>query len=312
MTPPNFNLDEELRGDYLVPAELKQVWAVQLDLLGVLLDVCRRNNLRIWADGGTLLGLVRHHGFIPWDDDVDLCMPRPDYDRLVKLAPTAFKEPYFFQCAYTDTDYFRGHAQFRRSNTAAIRPTESYRKFNQGIFLDIFPLDGCPANEAERKSLVKRVHHVHKLLKAVNLNVFYSGRWLQIFRKWRCRIMVSRQGWDNVFGQTEQWLRQTPVDKAEVWAKLSSSSPNVLLSRHIFDQTLMLPFENIELPAPTGYDEFLRTQYGPNYMTPIKALPDHGHLVLSTTRSYREVAPEAYAQFKRDAVKRLRKKIINN
>ena len=91
--PQDF-LHEEVRRDYTITAEMKQVWAVQLDLLQELLRVCKENGLRVFADSGTLIGAVREKGFIPWDDDIDVAMPREDYDRLMSLS-AEFRDPYF-------------------------------------------------------------------------------------------------------------------------------------------------------------------------------------------------------------------------
>ena len=294
-----FNTESEWRGDYQVSSEMKKIWLVELDLLRELIRVCQEHQLRCWIDGGTLLGAVRHQGFIPWDDDIDVCMPRPDYDQLIALGPQAFKEPYFLQSAYTDVDYFAGHAQLRNSETAAIRPSASFNPFNQGIFIDIFVLDGVPETEESRRNVWREVRRTQHFLKAKNLNVLVSGRWLQGFRKWRAQRAVTRYGWANIYRKAEDLLRATPFETSEKVAEISFSSYDIVLDRHIFDATVWLDFEDMKVPAPAGYDLLLRTQYGDNYMTPIKAPSYHGELVFDTERSYREVIGDVQRQYRR-------------
>ena len=139
---------EEIRDGYKVSEKMKKVWAVELDLLNKLLEVCQKYELKCFADAGTLLGAVRHKGFIPWDDDIDVVMFREDYEKLRAVAQEEFKEPYFFQCAYSDDNYIRGHAQLRNSDTTAFLYREVRRKVerNYGIFIDIFILDGVFQN----------------------------------------------------------------------------------------------------------------------------------------------------------------------
>ena len=139
---PDDFLEEEIRCGYTVTRKMKKVWAVELDLLNELLRVCNKYNIKIFASGGTMLGAVRHKGFIPWDDDIDMGMLRKDYDKLCKIANKEFQYPYFFQTNYTDPGTLRGHAQLRNSNTTSFLQNEgSEYSFNQGIFIDIFPMD---------------------------------------------------------------------------------------------------------------------------------------------------------------------------
>ena len=97
LSVPNDFWKEEERCDYKVSKEMKQIWAVELDLLHMFDTVCKKHQLRYFASDGTLLGAIRHHGFIPWDDDIDIAMLREDYDKLCKIGPAEFKHPYFFQ-----------------------------------------------------------------------------------------------------------------------------------------------------------------------------------------------------------------------
>ena len=131
-------LREEIRQGYLVTSKMKRVWQIEIELAEYIISLCQRYGLQIWAEGGTLLGAIRHRGFIPWDDDIDLAMKRDDYEKLLDIASKEVKSPYFFQSVATDLDYIRGHAQLRKLNTSAVLPNNIKARFNQGIFIDIF------------------------------------------------------------------------------------------------------------------------------------------------------------------------------
>lgn len=97
----------EIRSGWKVTAVTKKVWWVQLDLIKKFDDICRKNNLRWFPMWGTLLGVVRHNGYIPWDDDVDIVMPRKDYEKFIRICRRGnLSRPYYLQMTLTDEECF--------------------------------------------------------------------------------------------------------------------------------------------------------------------------------------------------------------
>lgn len=156
---PDHFLEEEERDGYLISPEMKKVWAILLDLFSEFQRVCDKYHIQWWADAGTILGAARHKGMIPWDDDIDVMLMRDEYEKLCKVAEKEFKYPYFFQTEETDKESARGHAQLRNSKTTGILKNElkPKRNFNQGIFLDIFPIDAIPDDEILFTEQTKRI-----------------------------------------------------------------------------------------------------------------------------------------------------------
>ncbi len=300
------NLEEETRNGYTIPAEMKQVWNVEIDLLAQLLQVCERHHLRCWVADGTLLGAVRHHGFIPWDNDIDVCMLREDYDRLLALPSGTFEEPYFLQSAYSDKHYNRGHAQLRHSATAGIRPSDSYRPFNQGIFIDIFPLDAVPDDMVHRRAVMKSVTRTTRFLKSMDTPILISGRWGLVFRKWHCKWAVWRRGWAAIYKEgVDDMLRSTRMEDCRYVAEMSFCGDRFLFDKHIFDTTVMLDFEQLKVPAPGDYEQYLRTQYGDDYMTPRQISTAHDDAVFDSQRSYVELMPAVRRQYRKSQLAKL-------
>lgn len=286
------NLDEEIRNNYTISKEMKQIWNVQLRMVEKVLSVCKKYNLKIWAEGGTLIGTIREHGYIPWDDDIDLVMLRDDYNKLLKIAPEEFEDPFFFQCAYTDKQYPRGHSQVRYNGTTAILPAEISCKFNQSIFIDIFVYDYLPKD--------KNVFVGH-ILKAERLRFLMCqkvyGRLSLRHPKSTIKYLIAQiyfaiNPFLKVYAKFEKLYSQYDCEKD--YNKLSCPTFtlaqvfNITRKREWYRDTIYMPFEDIQMPVPSGYDEILRNQYG-DYMTPVEAPSMHGTTIFDPNRSYTEV-----------------------
>ena len=284
------NLDAEIRKGYLISSEMKRVWQVQMTLLRKLLDVCQKHQLRIWGDGGTMLGTVREHGYIPWDDDIDMVLLRPEYDRLVQLAQSEFEPPYFFQCGYTDHYYPNGHARLRMDGTAAIPQNlvSPCSKKHFGIFIDIFPYDAVPDNKDDELSQIKQRDSLNKLLLRVDKG------WDPIHPFSSIKYVMKRPHFTSLYAQYENLFRKYSIDDNRFISCYSFqvNPRHFLRDKEWYSETVYLPFEDMMMPLPKEYDKILRLQYG-DYMTPVKAPSYHcGFLALTAEKSYQECLRE--------------------
>lgn len=139
--------------------QMKQLRQIELNILQNFIDVCEKLQIQYFVVQGTLLGTIRHQGFIPWDDDIDVGMLRADYEIFIKNGQDLLPDEYFIQTHDTDPAYPHGFAKVRNSHTAFVETTCKDIHMNHGIYIDVFPFDYYPDNW-----ISQRIFEVKKLL----------------------------------------------------------------------------------------------------------------------------------------------------
>ena len=304
--PPAFYEPEERA--LLISPETKRLWAVELDLLAELQRVCKKHGIQYFAISGTLIGAARHHGFIPWDDDIDVVMMRSEYKRLEQVAPEEFKEPYFFQTNQTDPGSLRGHAQLRNSSTTAILEAEMLNgtplcHFNQGVFLDIFPLDKLPNDANERKLFIAKLSKLKARFTALknrrrfvmNARLYPKRRhWLKTMCLWGLQRVAERMTGKDFLAEAYRSFEefaQSHNDDADA-RECTPLTYSTALRRHEvfqvtdFNAAIELPFENLTIPCPSNYDDVLTRAFG-DWHKHVIAANSHGKIKLDLDHSYR-------------------------
>lgn len=255
-------LREEYRNDFLVDVNRKKLWMVSLDLLLEFDQICRKHNLKYFLAGGTLLGAIRHQGFIPWDDDVDVYMLRDDFDKLPAYGED-FKYPYFFETPYTDPGYCYSPLRIRNSNTTAISEKFAYESFNQGVWLSIFPIDNWELEGGEEK-----YNEVKQLLIDCGTCMRMSNPNLDEADQQRVKNykgLSPIENYEKIHSIASQYKGKSTSHVANMICSLYPYK-SMVYKADAFQAVELKKFEGFDFPVPIGYDHILKTAYG-DYMT---------------------------------------------
>ena len=279
-----------------VNSNLKEIQKVLLELLLQIDRICRHHGLRYYLFYGTLLGAIRHCGFIPWDDDADVIMPREDYEKFLRIAKGELSENYFLQFHKSDKYYRNPFAKLRKNNTTFIVPEHAHIRMHHGVFVDIFPLDELPDGKMAKWAMWNITHFLERMqafscaklpgrLRIMKpLQCFWQLLFKPSFFAWIAnKIAVLFSGKSGYYMSVFDPDHYDPLHNT--------------LSIDDFEPARRLPFEGVELLVPNRAEKLLVHQYG-NYMQlppEEKRAPIHSRgMKVDLQRDYKEYLPELY------------------
>lgn len=232
---------------------------IQKKMLNILIEIdriCKKHHIRYILDSGTMLGAVRHKGFIPWDDDADIIIPRDDYDRFITIAEKEMRAPYVFQCIENTKEYPYNFGKVFDTSTTYTERFTAKLDISHGIYVDVFPMDYV--DEKDYLKHARMIGH-YTMLRFYKLGISvgskaFIGKLLPLsFINARATAHMKYHG--------------TPGDMICKLCHYGKNKPPINIS--LFNDTIEVPFEGVPLRVPADYDSFLKGRYG-DYMR----LPD--------------------------------------
>ncbi len=267
---PASYFEDEVREGFYVSTMMKRYWAGQLKVLSEIDKVCRKHSIRWFAAYGTLIGAVRHGGYIPWDDDLDICMLRKDFDRFFEAAVTELPEKYSVFNIRLEPEYKNMIGRIVNNRNVIDYGEEHMRDFfgcPYTIGVDIFPMDDIYDDDEQEENRVRRLNDISDLVDIIDSGDINSDRSHRLIAS----IERDNQVVLNTYGDLRRELlllsdriyTECSSDDAEqvalmpIWAQYHGNR----FPKNIFENTIMTSFENTELPVPGMYNEFLWLAY---------------------------------------------------
>lgn len=295
-------LKPETRCDYFISSEMKSLWQAQLDILKTVDAICRKHGITYCLHNGSLLGAIRHGGFIPWDDDVDIAMPRKEYERFLEIAPKELPAHFFLLNSLTDPEWRSQFSRVTNSNTMCVATVyvQNRVRFNMGISIDIFPLDGVPRSRIRRKFLCFMAR-MESLLRRERFRHCRVGM-LERMVCWLARPVFDFIGNERLYRWRERLFSRYDMDVTGLCTTAParwSYCENETWPTEWFKEMVDAPFEYLTVRIPKMAVEVLDHEFG-DWHKYVKFASGHGEVYFDAHRSYKEVLCEKYGYKKED------------
>lgn len=255
-------------------SELRRLQMTILEIIKLFADICEKNNLRYFMVGGTMLGAARHRGFIPWDDDVDMGMPRPDYEKFLKIVRRELPDRYGFLNYKSDENYKRYFSRIINKEVKIFNNSNSI-EIVENAWLDIFPYDGMPKGKLHQQVHFwhltgwRLLYHMSCFDELVNLNRPGRPKYQQIIIKFLEFTKLGRNlSTKKLMMRIEKGLCKYDYDKSDTLVSFFGAyMTREIIKKDLFGKLTYYPFEDTEFLGAQHYAEFLTNYYG-DWKTP--------------------------------------------
>ena len=263
---------DEVRNGFFIPTAVKQAWAAQLQVLDVIETICRKHDITYFADWGTILGTVRHGGYVPWDDDMDICMKREDYTRFKEAAKTELPESFCIHDYEHQEDHWLFLSRVVNNKHICFEP-EHMKQFHNFPYLagiDIFVLDYLYKDEQQEKQRCEEVKHIIAVADSIIAGQIAQpvkeANLIQLEEKYHKtfnRKLDNRHMGIELYRLAEEQMARVPKEESDrmaqifPWGLLGNRGQD----REYYEKFVRLPFENTTMPVPADYHRILSGKY---------------------------------------------------
>ncbi|MDD6193871.1 MAG: LicD family protein [Lachnospiraceae bacterium] len=277
---------EEERNGFVISGMMKRAWAAQLEVLEEIRRVCKELDISFFADWGTMLGAVRHQGYIPWDDDLDIGMLRNDYMTFLEHAPERLDSWYELKSVYNDPtdDIVKARIINGRHINFDKEFLEHFHYCPYVVGIDVFPVDHIPSDRKELDALVDSLKFLLKVEASIPEEGPYDEEVLSLMKNIEEKFGVAinynnrlRHEVKKIFDIVSSRYMDEPTSEVSCMLALAADWDWYHCDKKWYDSYIEMPFENTTIPVPIGYDGILRCNYGEDYMTPRNAGSSHDY-----------------------------------
>ena len=309
---------DEVRHGFYIPTAIKQAWAAELSVLSEIDKVCRKHDIKYFADWGTLLGTVRHGGFIPWDDDLDICMMRKDYQKFLAIAKAELPEEFDIYNFKTKEDHWLFLSRVVNKNRICFEEEHlaKYHNFPYIASVDVFVLDNLYKDEnkeqARRDKIMRLLAIAEHVIEGKGDDNFKKANIIRINNEYALKLPVSmsdREFAVQIYELVENIMAEVPDDEAD---RVCQIFPFGLkghkgFPKEYYEYLVSLPFENISIGAPSCYGRALRSRYG-DYFEVKKVWSGHDYPFFEGQKKALEAVGATLPSFKYDREKSIKKR----